>query len=142
MATRKQIIQEARSWIDTPYQHQGRIKGIACDCIGLIIGVRKALGLRNYDIDGYNRFGKGVEILSECDRNLIPVENASHGDILVFTIRRYPTHLAFLATDGSYPTIIHAYQNIKAVKEHALGHWEKLIVGKYSLIDGKNQPWN
>ena len=33
------IMTEVREWIGTPYQHQGRAKGFACDCLGLVIGV-------------------------------------------------------------------------------------------------------
>jgi len=37
------IIEKAREFIDTPYEHQGRLKGIGIDCCGLII-----LGARRY----------------------------------------------------------------------------------------------
>ena len=36
---KKQIIQTARQWLDTPYHHQARVKGVGVDCIGLVIGV-------------------------------------------------------------------------------------------------------
>ncbi|NDC56413.1 MAG: hypothetical protein EBZ69_06345 [Alphaproteobacteria bacterium] len=38
--TRMDIVREAREWINTPFKHQGALKGVACDCIGLI----KAIG--------------------------------------------------------------------------------------------------
>jgi len=31
------IIEKAREFIDTPYEHQGRLKGIGIDCCGLIM---------------------------------------------------------------------------------------------------------
>ena len=37
------IIAEARSWIGMPYRHQGSLKGIGCDCLGLVRGVWRAL---------------------------------------------------------------------------------------------------
>ncbi|MFL5163197.1 MAG: peptidase P60, partial [Microvirga sp.] len=33
------ILAEARSWIGTPYRHQASLKGIGCDCLGLLRGV-------------------------------------------------------------------------------------------------------
>src|SRR6185437_17129428 len=37
--TRQDIVAEARAWIGTPYRHQGSLKGIGCDCLGLVRGV-------------------------------------------------------------------------------------------------------
>jgi cell wall-associated NlpC family hydrolase len=34
--TRRRILEEAHSWIGTPYWHKGRIKGLAVDC-GMLI---------------------------------------------------------------------------------------------------------
>ncbi len=39
------IVAEARAWIGTPYRHQASLKGIGCDCLGLLRGVwRDVLG--------------------------------------------------------------------------------------------------
>jgi cell wall-associated NlpC family hydrolase len=40
---RDQIVAEARSWIGTPYRHQASLKGVGCDCLGLVRGVWRAL---------------------------------------------------------------------------------------------------
>lgn len=40
---RTRIIAEARAWIGTPYRHQGSLKGVGCDCLGLVCGVWRAL---------------------------------------------------------------------------------------------------
>ncbi len=41
--TRDDIIAEARSWIGTPYRHQASLKGVGCDCLGLVRGVGGAI---------------------------------------------------------------------------------------------------
>jgi NlpC/P60 family putative phage cell wall peptidase len=42
---RDMIVQEARGWIGTPYMHQASLKGVGCDCLGLVRGVwREVLG--------------------------------------------------------------------------------------------------
>src|SRR5215470_3685481 len=33
------IITLARGWIGTPYRHQASLKGVGCDCLGLLRGV-------------------------------------------------------------------------------------------------------
>ena len=43
MPIRTRIIAEARAWIGTPYRHQGSLRGVGCDCLGLIRGVWRAV---------------------------------------------------------------------------------------------------
>ena len=40
---RRRIVEEARSWVGTPYVHQASCKGAGCDCLGLIRGVWRAV---------------------------------------------------------------------------------------------------
>jgi NlpC/P60 family putative phage cell wall peptidase len=37
------IVAEARSWIGTPYLHQASLRGVGCDCLGLLRGVWRAV---------------------------------------------------------------------------------------------------
>jgi cell wall-associated NlpC family hydrolase len=37
------ILAEARQWLGTPYRHQASTRGVACDCLGLVRGVWRAL---------------------------------------------------------------------------------------------------
>ena len=39
---RNRIVCEARRWIGTPYRHQASLKGVGCDCLGLVRGVWRA----------------------------------------------------------------------------------------------------
>ena len=45
MRSRLEVVCEARTWLGTPFHHQARAKGEACDCAGLVIGVARALGV-------------------------------------------------------------------------------------------------
>jgi hypothetical protein len=58
----EQILAAARSWLGTPWRHQGRLKGVAVDCGGLIIGVGKELGLLDFDIRAYGRIPDGQQL--------------------------------------------------------------------------------
>lgn len=37
------VVAEALSWVGTPYRHQAALKGLGCDCLGLVRGVWRAL---------------------------------------------------------------------------------------------------
>lgn len=41
--SRAMIVIEARSWLGTPYRHQASVKGVGCDCLGLVRGVWRAV---------------------------------------------------------------------------------------------------
>jgi len=36
---RELVVKEARTWLGTPYQHRGRVKGVGVDCGGLLYQV-------------------------------------------------------------------------------------------------------
>lgn len=52
---RVEIVAMARSWLGTPWIHQGRLKSVGVDCGGLIIGVGKETGLLDFDTQAYSR---------------------------------------------------------------------------------------
>lgn len=115
---RDRILTEARSWIDTPFHHQGRVKGAGCDCIGLCIGVGKALELvpQEFEYTGYRRTPHGrtlVDVMRESGF-VEEVQEPQLGDILVFRIDVDPQHVALLSERN---TLIHAYAQARKVCE-------------------------
>ncbi len=40
---RERIAAEALAWVGTPYVHQASIKGVGCDCLGLVRGVWRSI---------------------------------------------------------------------------------------------------
>ncbi|MEE8633091.1 MAG: hypothetical protein V3S93_01305 [Methyloceanibacter sp.] len=34
---------KARGWLGTPYHHQASVKGVGCDCLGLVRGLWREL---------------------------------------------------------------------------------------------------
>ncbi len=77
------IVSEARSWLGTPFKHQGRVKGVGCDCIGLIAGVARALKLpsrqggwlHEYDRCDYPREPGGMQLQEMLERHLVSVKD-------------------------------------------------------------------
>lgn len=45
MVEAAQIVSAARGWIGTPFRDQQAVKGVGCDCLGLVVGVAEECGL-------------------------------------------------------------------------------------------------
>ena len=108
---RKEIIQEAESWEGTKWAHQAALKGVACDCIGLICGVYKNItGVEFDNIINYAQtpffYCREERLYQELQKYLIeiPVKDAKQGDILTFAYReRFPDHhLGIILNDGFF----------------------------------------
>lgn len=100
MTARAEVVQEARSWAGTKYSHQGRLKGVAVDCAGLVIGVARNLGLvaPDFDVNGYARQPDGHSLMAHCRQWMteIPIADMQAGDIVVQWFQVDPCHFGFL----------------------------------------------
>jgi len=119
MATREQIIAEARTWIGTPWVHQGRLKGVGCDCIGVGLCVPRALGIfpPDFDVTGYSRNPDPQMLVGYLRRYMDPTDTPTGADLLLVRSHRLPQHIQMLTFDG---TVIHAIDRIRGVREHRL----------------------
>jgi NlpC/P60 family putative phage cell wall peptidase len=126
--TRAAIVAEAITWIGTPYRHQASLKGVGCDCLGLVRGVWRALhgpepeALIAYTPDWAE--AQGAETLAEAaGRHLVAVAvaDAGDGDVLLFRWRdNLPAkHAAILIGGGR---MVHAHQGA-AIATAALTPW-------------------
>jgi len=136
--SRQAIVDEAREWLDTPFQHQQRLKGIATDCIGLVGGVALELGIEGArewaDDPNLHNYGKTPMdlLLAGCDRFLtrISIHEAGLGDILVMAFRRFPQHVAIVSqVEPMY--LIHAYAQIGRVVENGVNVAQAKVVRAY-----------
>jgi NlpC/P60 family putative phage cell wall peptidase len=128
LLTRSAIVAEARSWIGTPYRHQASLKGVGCDCLGLVRGVWRALigdepeRAPPYAPDWAEALGR--ETLAEAAaRHLVAIapEAAGEGDVLLFRWRAHlPAKHAAIVTAPAL--MVHAHDGA-AVAEVALAPW-------------------
>jgi len=142
MATRKQILDEARTWIGTPYHHQGRLKGVGVDCAGLIVMVGKELGLSSFDVEGYSSSPDPVAMSKYLHDNLdrVHVDDMQVGDVLWLKVEVDPQHLAIVTATSPRTMMIHSFSMIGVRKtvEHGLGdYWTKRVIGcfRYRGVD-------
>lgn len=126
--SRAMIVTEARSWLGTPYRHQASLKGVGCDCLGLVRGVwRAVIGSEPEAPPPYApdwAEASGGEPLAEAAlRHLVPIALAEFGagDVLLFRWRAGLTakHAAIATAPD---TMIHAHDGA-AVAEVAISAW-------------------
>jgi NlpC/P60 family putative phage cell wall peptidase len=126
--TRDDVVAEARAWIGTPYRHQASLKGIGCDCLGLVRGVWRVL-LGNeperappYSPDWAEALQRET-LAQAAARHLVPVgcDEFQPGDVLLF---RWRAHLPakHMAIVGAPDTMIHAHDGA-AVTEVSIAPW-------------------
>jgi NlpC/P60 family putative phage cell wall peptidase len=126
MASR--VVHEARSWIDTPYLHQGALKHAGADCLGLIRGVYRAIYASDpetpppYSPDWAE--ASGDEAMAAAARRhlmAIGLDELAAGDVALFRWRDgHPAkHAAIIVSPA---TMIHA-QSGAAVCEVSLCRW-------------------
>ena len=134
--TRAQIVAEARSWLGTRWQHQGRVKGHGVDCAGLVIGVAHALGLSDAKVTGYGRRPDGFTLRALCDAHMpaVPLEAMRPGDVVLMRIVRDEQHLGILGEHGGVLTLIHAHAEKRKTVEHRLDElWRGRITAAYAF---------
>ncbi len=125
-ATRQQIIDQARTWLNTPFKHQGRLKGVGVDCVGLVMGVANELDIYRYEYKTYHHSPNPEMMAQQLSLNLdeIVIQDAKVGDILWFRVMHHPRHLAIQTDLG----IIHAFAPARKVVEIPLDiGWVQLL---------------
>ena len=139
MTTVEDIITEARSWVGTPFHHQGRAKGSGCDCAGLILEVARAFHLTEFQWTDYEHMPDGVMLKQTCDEHMdrITPAEAQPGDVVLFKFEEYPQHLGFL---GDYVfgglSLIHALATARKVVEHRFDDQWMGCVDQYYRLRG------
>lgn len=139
MISRTDVVAKAREYLDTPFHHQARLKGVGIDCVGLVICVCKDLNILSpeYDVTGYPRIPDGTSFLYHAEEVLItiPSESMQIGDAVVVSYDRDPQHIGILGDyrHGGF-SIIHASSEANKVIETRLMFSEYMkFVGAYAL---------
>ena len=127
------IVEEARTWKNTPFKHQGRLKRLGVDCVGFISEVAKNAGVKGIEIpNNYRPHEDGAVMLQLLKSHLKPVRKMQAGDVLALSDEMLrdpdiPRHLAIVTELTSATTyIIHASE--RGVVEHRMNqHWHSRV---------------
>jgi len=147
MIARSDIVAAARSWVGTPYHHQASLKGVGCDCLGLIRGVWRELrgpepeAMPAYTKD-WNEAQGAEELLAAAERHLLRVtrvEEAAIGDVVVFRIRTPgpAKHAGILVDDGRAQVaqqglrMVHAQEGVGVADVSLSSWWRRRIVAAF-----------
>ena len=126
------VIGEARAWLGTPFHHQGRARGVGVDCLGLVIGVMRALGLTalDFDVTGYGREPLNGLLRQGLEQHLLAGINEPGAVALVRWFRE-PQHVGILTADG---TLLHSYSAAGGCVEHRYSEsWRQRTIAYYRL---------
>lgn len=136
---RTRALSEARTFLGTPYRHQGSRRGVGCDCLGLVRGVWRALyGIEPEDPGPYRtdwaaRNGPD-RLMDAARRHLVPgdMAAAAPGDVVLFRWRigAPASHCGILDENER---VIHAYEGACVVSSPVPEAWRKRIAGVFSF---------
>lgn len=137
----EQVLAEARTWIGTPYRHQGSTKGVGCDCLGLVRGVwRAVVGPEPEQPGPYAADWAEAEVsdtmLAAARRHFIekPVDGMVPGDLILFRWQPHlpAKHAGILCAADRF---IHAYQGSAVLDSALVPQWRQRIAGAFSFPD-------
>lgn len=130
---RNQIILELESWLDTKWQHQGRIKknqtfNGGVDCVGLIACINKKFNKNCIDYTNYKRTPTKNDLIYIFKEKMQEIKNdeIEDGDVIVMKIGRYANHAGFIVGNS----IIHACaKNGRVCKEVFCNKFKNRAIG-------------
>ena len=136
-----EIVDIARNWLGTPYIHQASLKGIGCDCLGLLRGVNRELrGIEAEDPPPYSADwaeATGAETLyMALARHLTALDpkDLAPGDVALFRMARSSPakHCGIIGESNRTLTLIHARQS-RRVSEEPLAPWRPKLAYAFRL---------
>lgn len=146
MTTRAEFVAEARRWLGTRWQHQGRTLGKGVDCAGVLMQTTRAVGPLpaekvdelEREIAGYNRVPRADLLRRTCDKYMRRLKRAEvqAGDVALMQFDgSEPQHLAIIAERSGVPYLIHALALERKVVEHRLDSvWSARVIDYYSVF--------
>ncbi len=133
------VVALARGWIGTPYHHQAALKGVGCDCLGLVRGVyaelfgRAAATPPPYAADWAESDGRdsmmeaaATHLVARADRDL------RAGDVVLFRLKPHlaAKHAAIL-TGAAF--MIHAVEGAPVAEVALSPWWRRRIAGVFAF---------
>lgn len=138
---RRDVVDAARAWLGTPYQHQASLRGAGTDCLGLIRGVwRELYGHEPAPLPPYTRDWSEAErdelLWRAAKTHLVPREGAPQaGDVILFRMRQgmVAKHLGIVSSVTPAPRFIHAYQRHGVVESALSAPWMRRAVSFFEF---------
>ncbi|MFD1798238.1 peptidase [Paracoccus aurantiacus] len=136
------VVAAARLWLGTPYHDQASLRGVGCDCLGLIRGVwrdivgREALPVPAYPRD-WGETGPTEVLAAAAQQVLLPIDvgEAGPGAVVLFRMRAgaIAKHCGILTDGGRF---IHAYERLGVIEEPLTPAWRRRIAFAFLFPGG------
>jgi NlpC/P60 family putative phage cell wall peptidase len=143
MTTPEAVLAEARRWIGTPYRHGNSRCQVGCDCLGLVLGVWRALyGQQPQPVPAYSADWAEVcgrdPLLEAARRHMSEkdVDAFDAGDLIVFRWREgmAAKHLGIVTAADRF---IHAYEGHSVLESALVPQWRRRIAGTFAFPASK-----
>lgn len=144
--SRPEIVASARAWLGTPYLHQASLRGVGCDCLGLVRGLwRECLGAEPEAAPPYPAdwagAAAGEPLLEAARRRFLekPLEDIAPGDVLAFRWKaRLPaSHLGVAVRRDA---MIHAQDGACVAEVPLSDWWRRRLVAVFSFPQRSDPP--
>jgi NlpC/P60 family putative phage cell wall peptidase len=135
------VIAAALSWLGTPYHDQASVRGIGCDCLGLVRGVwREVVGPEPLALPPYSRdWGETGprEPLAEAARKVmqeLPVTAVRPGALLLFRMRTgaVAKHCGIVTALDRF---VHACERTGVVEVRLDAAWRRRIAFAFLFLE-------
>jgi cell wall-associated NlpC family hydrolase len=112
---RSAIVQEALTWVGTPFHHRGRVKHVGVDCVGVVIETAKAVGIKVEDRSNYPKFPIHGVFVNAVDSQTehVALKDVLPGDLMEFSWGGEPQHIAIVISINPVK-IVHSFSIINA----------------------------
>lgn len=127
------IVETARSYLGTPFVHQGRHRDYGVDCAGLLTCVAYDIELGDVRVADYGRRPdpERAKTIIEQHMDPVPFRDLAAGDVMSFVIVRSVQHYG-IVTEINPHQFVHAYEPAGKVIEVSLSpQWRLRLRGCY-----------
>lgn len=126
------VVAEARRWLGTPYRHRAALRGVGCDCLGLLRGVFGVAGeLPVYAADWRDDGGR-AELAGIARRYLVPATGPIAGQVALFRLGSgsSPRHCGIVVAEDRF---IHAQEGFGVVEANLTEGWRRRLAGTFDF---------
>lgn len=139
MPARAEIVAAARGWCGTPFHYRAALKGVGCDCLGLVRGIYSEVYGRDpepvpaYAVD-WAEAERAERLIAGLNRHLTetPSASARPGDVLAFCWRDGlpASHLGVMTAASR---MIHTHQRLSVCEVALVPAWRRRIAAAFSF---------
>jgi cell wall-associated NlpC family hydrolase len=141
MISRAEWVAGLMLYVGTPYAHQGRLPGVALDCVGPLICRARECGIKaaDFDVNGYSPTPDGsLQPILDSHLERKPRETLQLGDVVLNAFRNTPPQHVAIIVGEAYGEwmMLHAGSTVGRVQVERLPYDRR----HYRFVQGYQVP--